>query len=218
MANMAAAVRPLSAFEARTESSESMSPANGLCALPRGAITEILGETSTGRTALAHAMLATSTLGDEVTAWIDCHDSFDPASAVSAGADLDKLLWVQCGHRLETALKAADMVLHNGGFGLIVLDLCDVTAVGLQRVPLSYWYRIRRAVEHTPSVLLILARHSIAKSCSTRQLSLGEPILEWRGLAPFQTIVRLESQAISRKPAGAAAIKLDVFAEAWEEV
>jgi recombination protein RecA len=161
-------------------------------------------------------MLATATLGGEVMAWIDLNDSFDPASAVSAGADLSKMLWVQCRHRLETALKAADRVLHSGGFGLIVLDLCDVTAAALQRVPLSYWYRIRRAIEHTPSILLILARQSMAKSCSSCQIGLGEPLLEWRGLPPFQTIVRLESQAVSRKPFSATPIKLNVFAKAWE--
>jgi hypothetical protein len=217
MAKTGTAMRPLSSFPVRTGISESANLPHGLCALPRGAITEILGDSSTGRTALAHSMLATATLGEEVAVWIDCHDSFDPASAVSAGADLGKMLWVQCGHRLETAVKAADMVLQSGGFGLIVLDLCDVTVAALQRVPLSYWYRIRRAVEHTPSILLILARQSVAKSCSTRQLGLDEPSIEWRGLAPFQTIVRLESQAVSRKPFGAAPVKLDVFAEAWKE-
>ncbi len=209
MANMLNAVRPLPAFEGSSE----ISP-QGLWTLERGAISEIFGESSTGRTALAHSMLATATLGGEVAAWIDCNDSFDPASAVSAGADLGKMLWVQCGHQLKTALKAADMVLHNGGFGLIVLDLCDVRAAAWQNVPLSYWYRIRRAVEHTPSVLLILAQQPVAKSCSARQLGLGETALEWRGLAPFQTIERLESQAVSRKPYGVAPVKLAIFAEA----
>ncbi len=177
-------------------------------------ITEVIGDRSTGRTALAHSMLATATLGGEVAAWIDLDDSFDPASAARAGADLGKLLWVQCAHRLETAVKAADMVLHSGGFGLIVLDLCDVSSIALQRVPLSYWYRIRRAVEHTPSILLILARQSVAKSCATHQIGLTQSMLEWRGLPPFQTIVRLESEAVSRKPFDPATRKLDVFAEA----
>src|ERR1700678_3799803 len=93
----------------------------GLATLPRGSITEILGDRSTGRTALAQSMLATATLAGEVAAWIDGGDSFDPASAARAGADLGKLLWVQCAHSMETAAKAADMVLHSGAFGLIVL-------------------------------------------------------------------------------------------------
>ncbi|HVO97945.1 MAG TPA: hypothetical protein VMT15_07750 [Bryobacteraceae bacterium] len=186
----------------------------GICALPRGTVTEILGDRSTGRTALAQTMLATATLGGEVAAWIDCDDSFDPVSAARAGADLGKLLWVQCAHRLETALKAGDMVLHSGGFGLVVLDLCDVAAISLQRVPLSYWYRLRNAVQHTPAILLILARQSVAKSSSAHQLAMSQSAVEWRGLPPFQTLVRLESEAVSRKPFDAAPLRLEALAEA----
>lgn len=186
----------------------------GLGTLPRGTITEILGDCSTGRTALAQTMLATATLGGEVAAWIDCDDSFDPASATRAGADLGKLLWVQCAHRLETALKAADMVLHSGGFGLVVLDLCDVASISLQRVPLSYWYRLRNAVQHTPSIVLILARQSVAKASSAHQFAMSQSAVEWRGLEPFQTMVRLESEAFSQKPFDAAPLKLEALAEA----
>ncbi len=186
----------------------------GLCALPRGTVTEILGGRSTGRTALAQTMLATATLGGEAAAWIDGDDSFDPASAARAGADRGKLLRGQCAHRLETAVKAADMVLHSGGFGLVVLDLCDVAAISLQRVPLSYWYRLRNAVQHTPSILLILARQSVAKASSAHQLALSQSGVEWRGLPPFQTMVRLEAEAEARKPHEAAPLKLEALAEA----
>lgn len=203
MANISSLLKPVPPHETL----------RGLRSLPRGSITEILGDRSTGRTALAQSMLATATLGGEVAAWIDCDDSFDPASAARAGADLGKLLWVQCAHRLETAVRAADMVLHSGGFGLIVLDLCDVSSLALQNIPLSYWYRLRRAVEHTPSILLVLARQSVARS-STHQFAMTQSMLEWRGLPPFQTMVRLESEAISKKPFEAVPVKLDVFAEA----
>lgn len=185
----------------------------GLGARARGAITEILGDRSTGRTALAQSTLASATLGGEVAAWIDGGDSFDPASAARAGADLGKLLWVQCAHRLETAVKAADMIVHSGGFGLIVLDVCDASAIAIGRLPLSYWYRLRRAVEHTPAMMLILARQPVARSCSTHQLGMSQSLLEWRGLPPFQTIVRLESEAVSRKPYEAVPMKLDLLAE-----
>jgi hypothetical protein len=211
MANIA--LKTISSFQARADL-KLEDAVHGLCALPRGTITEIIGDRSTGRTALAQSMLATATMGGEVAAWIDCDDSFDPASAARAGVDLGKLLWVQCAHRLETAVKASDMVIHGGGFGLIVLDLCDVASMALQRVPLSYWYRIRNAVEHTPSILLILARQSVAKSCSTHQVGMSQSSIEWRGLAPFQTIMRLESEAVTRKPFEAVPLKLNVFAEA----
>jgi hypothetical protein len=128
------------------------------------------------------------------------------------------MLWVQCGRQLEIALKAADMVLHNGGFGLVVLDLCNVTPGALYRVPISYWYRMRRAVEHTPSVLVILGRQSIARSCAARQFGLDGPRVEWRGQNPFQTILRLRSDAYSKKPVPAGPIALDVIGDTEEEI
>jgi hypothetical protein len=159
---------------------------------------------------LAHIMLATASQGGVVSAWIDASDAFDPSSA---GADLGKLLWVQCGRTVETALKAADMVLHSGGFGLVVLDLCDAPAVALQRVPLSYWYRVRRAVETSSSILLVLGRESIAKSCATRQFGLHQTRFEWRGLPPFETLARMETRATSRKPMSAGGSMLEAAAE-----
>ena len=185
-----------------------------LCTLPRGAISEILGDLSSGRTAIAQSMIATATRAGEVSALVDCDDAFDPASARDAGAKLEQLLWVQCGHRLEAALKATDMILHAGGFGLVLLDLCDTASNALDRVPGSYWYRFRRAIEHTPSTLLIVARRSLAKSCAIRQLSLHQQRFCWSGEAPFETIERLETQATSRKPMAAASIDLQVRAEA----
>jgi recA bacterial DNA recombination protein len=190
MANMAG--RPLSEFLPRSGDAKAFDLTQGLAALPRGCISEILGGSSSGRTAVAQAMLSTATLGGEVCAWVDCADAFDPVTARAAGTDLGKLLWVQCGQRLEVALKSADMILHNGGFGLIVLDLCDASVSGLQRVPLSYWYRLRNAVQHTPAVLLVLGRESIAKSCAVRQFALDAARVEWRGLPPFQIVAKFK--------------------------
>lgn len=218
MANFAALARPLSSFTTRTQRVDYPDFTHALSAVPRGSIAEILGNVSTGRTALAQSMLATATRGGEIAAWIDCDDVFDPASAVKAGGDLGKMLWVKCGHRLETALKAADMVLHNGGFGLVILDLCNVAVGALHRVPISYWYRMRSSVEHTPSVLLILGQQSMARSCAARQFGLDHPRLEWRGENPFQTIVRLTSQATSKKPVQVGPAALEVIADMEEEI
>jgi hypothetical protein len=209
MANQAASVRPLSSFTTRFEARPSEPE---LWTLPRGGITEILGEASTGRTALAHWMLTNATRGGEVSAVVDCDDVFDPASARKAGADLGKLLWVQCGHRLETALKATDLILHSGGFGLIVLDLGELTSGALQRIPTSYGYRFQRAVERTTSALLIVARQSVARSCSLRQIGFAQQRLWWRGHPPFQTMERLELQAASRKPVSGIHLTVDAMA------
>lgn len=168
--------------------------------LTRGGITEILGDPSSGRTTLSQSMLRNATLGGEISAVVDCHDAFDPVSARNAGVDLGKLLWVQCGHRVEAALRATDLILHAGGFGLIVLDLGDATPAMLQKVPVSYWYRFQRAIEHTPSALVIVARQAVARSSSIRQIEFKRRKIWWKGNAPFQTIDRLELQVASRKP------------------
>ena len=213
-----ASAQLLSSFPAFARAPQLGDITHGISGLPRGAISEILGAESTGRTALAHSMVATSTLGGEVTAVVDTDDAFDPASAQRAGADLGKLLWVQCGHRLETALKATDMILHSGGFGLVLLDLGDATPAALNRVPVSCWYRFRRAVEHTPSILLILSRQSAARSCTVRQFVLQQQKVQWRGAPPFQIIDRLETEAASSKPMGIAPIRLQAHAETFAEV
>src|SRR5205823_5216915 len=36
-----------------------------------------------------------------------------------------------------------------------------------RRIPLASWFRFRRAVEHTPTVLLVLEQQPIAGSCSS---------------------------------------------------
>jgi hypothetical protein len=69
--------------------------------------------------------------------------------------------------RLEQVLRATDLLLESGGFGLIVLDLGDVPAQETRRVPLTTWFRFRRAVEHTPTMLLAIEQQPIAGSCSS---------------------------------------------------
>ena len=197
----------------RPDSSMSLNTREALCAIPRGAISEILGTSSSGRTALAQSMIATATRAGEVSALVDCDDTFDPLSARNAGAKLGQLLWIQCGHRLEAALKATDMILHAGGFGLVMLDLCDVAPHALDRIPISYWHRFKRAIEPTPSILLIVARRSIARSCAARQFALHQKRFCWNGEPPFETILRLEVQATLCKPMMAAPLELEVRTE-----
>ena len=69
--------------------------------------------------------------------------------------------------RLGQMLKVTDLLLHSNGFGMIVLDLGDVPAQSARRIPLASWFRFRRAVERTPTVLLVLEQQPIAGSCSS---------------------------------------------------
>ncbi len=138
--------------------------------LPRGCLTEIFGPASSGRTSLLLSILAAATERDEVCALVDAEDAFDPASAAAAGVRLDRLLWVACAHNAEHALKAADLLIQGGGFGLVALDLGDTPPETARRISLTSWFRLRRAVENTPTVLVAVARQSNAKTCASLQL------------------------------------------------
>ena len=63
--------------------------------------------------------------------------------------------------RMEQVLKVTDLLLQSNGFGVIVLDLGDIPARFARRIPLASWFRFRRAVEHTPTVLLIVEQQPI---------------------------------------------------------
>jgi hypothetical protein len=74
--------------------------------------------------------------------------------------------------RLEQVLRATDLLLESGGFGLIVLDLADVPPESARRIPLTTWFRFRRAVEHKPTMLLVIEQQPIAGSCSSLLLQI----------------------------------------------
>jgi len=69
--------------------------------------------------------------------------------------------------RLEQALKTTDLLLHSGGWGVVVFDLGNISWVDARRINLSMWFRFRRAVENTPTILLLLGEESCAKSCAS---------------------------------------------------
>jgi hypothetical protein len=86
---------------------------------------------------------------------------------------LNKNVLQQSDHRLEQVLRATDLLLESGGFGLIALDLGDLPPLAARRIPLTTWFRFRRAVEYTPTILLAIEQHPIAGSCSSLLLQLG---------------------------------------------
>jgi recombination protein RecA len=134
--------------------------------LPRGAITEICGGPSSGRTSIALSILAAMSSRQEVCALIDGTNAFDPESGQAAGIDLARLLWVRC-HNLDQVLRSADLLLQGGGFGLVVLDLSDLPQQAIRNVALASWFRFQRTLENTSTVLLVIGRESIAKSAAS---------------------------------------------------
>jgi len=192
--------------------------------LPRGCVTEICGPASSGRTTLLLAALAAATRRGEFCVLVDSCDALDPQSAAAAGLELDRLLWVRCGestsqkkspllaprtrekwgtrtaanqseHCLEQVLRATDLLLESGGFGMIVLDLGDLPPQAARRIPLTTWFRFRRAIERTPTVLLAIEQQPIAGSCSSLLLRLG--------VLSTQYAVRSSNETFVEQAAGA---------------
>ena len=185
--------------------------------LPRGALSEIAGPASSGRTGVMLAALAEATRRQEVCALVDASDSFDPASAAAIGVDLERLLWVRCsdiarqrfttargGHGrrnpgsststgftfggvLEQVLKVTDLLLQGSGFGVVVLDLGDIPPQSTRRVPLTSWFRFRRAVEPTATVLLLVEQEPCAKTCASLVVRLEREAVCARDSAPVPT-------------------------------
>ena len=163
-------------------------PPELLCDFPRGRISEITGPRSSGRTRLLHSVLAASTGQDECAALVDTSDAFDPPSAAAAGVKLEKLLWIRCGANAEHALRAADLLIQAGGFGVVALDLIEAAPRALARIPPTAWFRFRRSIEPTPTVLLVLADRSLTKSCAALRAPLERRRPVFTGKYPFQLL------------------------------
>ena len=162
--------------------------------LPRGCLTEVSGPDSSGRTSLMLSVLAAATRREEICTLIDVSDAFDPYSAVAAGVNPERLLWVRCGSHaqssalsrkrrpaaslqewerlrmedpVEQALRATDLLLQSSGFGLVAIDLANVPLKMARRIPLTTWFRFRRAVENTPTILFVIGTQPCAQSCAS---------------------------------------------------
>jgi recombination protein RecA len=146
--------------------------------LPRGSLTEIYGPPSSGKTSFLASTLASRTAASEVCALVDARDAFDPHSAEIVGVKLNQLVWVRC-RNADQALRATDLLIQGGGFGLIALDLSDTPPHVVRSVPLPVWFRFRRAVEYTPTILLLLDQESNAKSCASLVLRLRTEETHW---------------------------------------
>lgn len=150
-----------------------------LLGCPRGAITELHGRMSSGRTSLLLSTLALAIAREETCALVDCSDTFDLSSAANADVDFERLLWVRCGDNLERAFKAVDLLLHGGGFGFIGLILSDVPAKAVRRIISSWWFRFRRAIENTPTVLMVITPVACVRSCAALVLELKQEAVVW---------------------------------------
>lgn len=170
--------------------------------LPRGSLTEICAPPCSGRTSLLISALAERTARGEVCALVDGSDAFDPHSAAAAGVSLRQLLWVRC-RSIDQALRSTDLLLQAGGFGFIALDLGDIAPRTVRQVPLSVWFRFRRAVENTPGIFCLLDQETVAKTCASLVLRLDWAAGRWAIAIPHERTSHCQASLLDGIETGA---------------
>jgi len=161
--------------------------------VPRGQVSEIVGPRSSGRTSVLRALMVETTRRGELVAIVDTLDRFDPASAAAAGVDLARVLWVRgqdvpltqlalapgwepsrprsgrtrdsiVARALDRAIKAVNLVLQSGGFGLVALDIADVPLDVVRELPFNTWMRLQRVVDGSDTACVLVADVPSARS------------------------------------------------------
>jgi hypothetical protein len=134
--------------------------------LPKGAITELSSpRVSAGSALLLYALLQKAQRDGNFLALVDGRDSFDPQPV--GNQRLRNLLWVRCTKAFD-AVKAADLLLRDGNFPLVVLDLVLNASAELRKIPQTSWYRLQRLVETAPTAFLVLTRASMISSAQLK--------------------------------------------------
>jgi hypothetical protein len=135
--------------------------------------------TTAGSASLIHALIRSACRNNYFLALIDGRDSFDPGGLDNSM--LRHLLWVRCS-KTSDAIKSADLLLRDGNFPLVIVDVILNAPEELRKIPQTNWYRLQRLVESVPTACLVLIRFGMVASA---QLTL---VLEnsWN-LATFET-------------------------------
>src|SRR5215467_5572029 len=145
-----------------------------------GAITELVGHACSGRTSVFTACLRDVTARGALAAFVDTDHVFDPVGAGRAGVELSRVLWVRCGHRLDRALRAVDLLVRCPGFALVGLDTGDVTP----RMTLAMAYRLKLAVRRTGTALVVVSGHRVVASGATLAFAARRSHVAWTGPRP----------------------------------
>ena len=183
---------------------------------PRGHLSDLYGPRSSGRLTILVSALAGATGRGEAVALIDPLDMFDPVSAAASHIDFTRLLWVRgeavssarvslsCEYgtlqkALDRGVKALNLVLQTGGFGLVVLDLGEVAPQTIKRLPYTTWLRLHRVIEGSETACVLIGSEPIARSAGGVNVQLGY------GTARVIRARKLESDRDVRVPLSACA-------------
>jgi hypothetical protein len=134
--------------------------------LPGGRLTEVVSAkpSSGGQTMLAQLLVNTRITRQRV-ALVDAADGFVPESVPSDA--LRHLVWVR-GQSAAQALAAADVLVRDGNFAVVILDVRGCDERELRRTPATGWYRLQRATEMSTVAVLVQTTCAIVPAVPAR--------------------------------------------------
>ncbi|MSP92529.1 MAG: recombinase A [Myxococcales bacterium] len=168
-----------------------------------GRLVEVQGIGAAGRTSWVAGLVARVQRLGEHAAWVQVRaGSLYPPDLAAAGIDLARLPVVRVPGAVDL-LRAADVLLRSGGFGLCVVDFTQagVSAQGSVRAP-------DPAARRSPAAALGRLLGLCQKHGAALVLLRGEPEPEGAGLG---SLVSLRLEVKRARPAGAlAALRVEV--------
>jgi hypothetical protein len=155
--------------------------------LPRGALSQVHGPASSGRTGVLLGLVARVTRRGALAALVDPLDRLDPSSAAAAGADPSRLLWLR-GPRVAAedatpkvvaeATAAVATLASSGLFEVVALDLAGA-ARERRRLPATTWLRLARLVEGASTAVVLVAEEHVACGPGGVTLALEPATARW---------------------------------------
>ena len=158
---------------------------------PRGLITELAGDPSSGKTTFALCMVANTQQDSLRAAWIDAEHVFDPAYAAQVGVSLEQLA-VARADTAEESLEIARQLAGSGAIDLLTLDSAAAltpaiefeigigeSGPGLQaRVLASGFRRLAVVAAKTETTVLVLNQIRSGASVDSSETSAGGPAVK----------------------------------------
>jgi hypothetical protein len=170
--------------------------------IPRGRISEITGRAGSGKTSIAASFAAFATHRGEVAAWLDSAGSFDPESMAAAGVELRRMLWASTrrvsknlrsplqkgspvGLGVRSIVKAAELVLEAGGFGLVVVDFGEAP----RALTYASSLRIARAAERSGAAVIAIAPWRMCGTFAALSIAASRAETSFSRLAPGSPVM-----------------------------
>ncbi len=132
----------------------------------KGALSEIISSgVASGSSLFLSALVGQTHVNGEWLAFVDAVDSFDVTALENES--LERFLWVRCSNAKE-AIKAADLLLHDGTVPVVILDLISCPAAQLRRIPSSTWFRLQRLLESSSTAFLVFTPEPMISNADAR--------------------------------------------------